>query len=249
MDSQAIYMKGRQERPMKKRVAAIACILFLLSAAGCAGKPAQSGTAQNGSGTIETDQLKPPVKGQTVAVMKTNYGDIKLKFFPNEAPKSVENFIGLAQKGYYNNLTFHRVMQEFMIQGGDPNGDGSGGQSLWGTEFEDEFSPNLHNYRGALCMANAGPNTNGSQFFIVQATQLSDEAVAYMEQNKFDGNVQKQYKKIGGTPWLDNAHTVFGEVFEGMDVVDKIAAVDVDAESKPLKDVTIQSIEIAAYEK
>lgn len=256
---------------MTRKITAILCALCLLSLAACgtgnqAGSPAtgnstaanssagntstgsasvKNQSSQNQSGIIETDQLQPPEKGQTIAVIKTSLGNIKVKFFPKEAPKAVENFIGLSNNGYYNNLTFHRVMKEFMIQGGDPNGDGTGGQSIWGKEFEDEFSPKLHNFRGALCMANAGPNTNGSQFFIVQATQIAPEGKPWMEQNGFDSKLIDQYMKLGGAPWLDNLHTVFGEVFEGMDVVDKIAGVDVDPESsKPLTPVTISGVEI-----
>ena len=136
-----------------------------------------------------------------VATFKTNQGDIKVKLFADIAPKTVENFTTHAKNGYYDNGIFHRVIRDFMIQGGDPEGTGMGGESIWGGSFEDEFSDKLLNVRGALSMANAGPNTNGSQFFIVQADE---------------------------TPWLNGKHTVFGQVIEGMDVVDKIAGVAVD---------------------
>jgi peptidyl-prolyl cis-trans isomerase B (cyclophilin B) len=203
-------------------------------------------TQPSENNSAEIDQLQPPGKGQTIAIMKTNFGDIKIKFFPKEAPKAVENFIGLSKKGYYNNLIFHRVIKDFMIQGGDPTGTGTGGQSIWGKEFEDEFSPDLHNFRGALSMANGGPNTNGSQFFIVQAPKVSDDLKQQMQQYNFPSELIDQYMKYGGTPWLDNMHTVFGQVFEGMDVVDKITTVEVDGPetNKPLKDVKILSVEI-----
>ena len=230
---------------MKRIIAILVSCIFLLSVTGC-GADNQS---KSENGAIETAQLKPPAKGQTIAVMKTDLGEIRIKFFSKEAPKAVENFIELSKKGYYDNLTFHRVMQDFMIQGGDPSGDGTGGQSFWGEEFEDEFSPELHNFRGALSMANSGPDTNGSQFFIVQATGADEELKLWMQQNGFSKKLIDQYVKQGGTPWLDNQHTVFGEVFEGMDVVDRIAAVEVDPESsKPLEDIKIQSIEITTYE-
>ena len=116
-------------------------------------------------------QLKKPEKGDTVAVMHTSMGDIKIKLFPDRTPKTCENFTTHAKNGYYNGLKFHRVIKDFMIQGGDPLGTGIGGESIWGGKFEDEFDPELHNLRGALSMANAGPNTNGSQFFIVQANE------------------------------------------------------------------------------
>ena len=106
------------------------------------------------------------------ATIKTNHGDIVIQLFPEQAPKTVENFITLAKQGYYDGVTFHRVIPEFMIQGGDPTGTGAGGQSSFGAPFEDEFSRELFNFNGALSMANAGPNTNGSQFFIVSATQV-----------------------------------------------------------------------------
>ena len=111
-------------------------------------------------------QLSTPQKGDTLAVMHTNMGDIKIKLFPEKAPKTVENFVTHSKNGYYNGLKFHRVINDFMIQGGDPRGNGTGGESIWGGSFPDEFDPELHNLRGALSMANSGPNTNGSQFLL-----------------------------------------------------------------------------------
>ena len=112
-------------------------------------------------------QLSKPEKGDIVAIMHTTMGDIKIKLFGDKTPKTFENFITHAKNGYYDGLIFHRVIKDFMIQGGDPMGTGIGGESIWGIKFEDEFTPELHNLRGALSMANSGPNTNGSQFFIV----------------------------------------------------------------------------------
>jgi peptidyl-prolyl cis-trans isomerase B (cyclophilin B) len=147
------------------------------------------------------------------ATMQTNHGAIELELHPDEAPRTVENFVKLANDGFYNGVIFHRVIPDFMIQGGDPTGTGSGGP---GYSFEDEF--NEHKVeRGALAMANAGPNTNGSQFFIV-----TTEAA----------------------PWLDGKHTVFGRVTNGMDVVDKISAVERDARDKPHEDVVIESVSV-----
>ena len=191
-------------------------------------------------------QLNALTTGDTVAVMKTNMGTVKIKLFPNEAPKTVENFVTHAKNGYYNNLIFHRVIKNFMIQGGDPTGTGMGGESIWGRKFADEFDLNLHNLRGALSMANAGPNTNGSQFFIVQSNTIPDGMAEQMEEmpKAFPADIVAAYKQLGGTPWLDFRHTVFGQVVEGMDVVDSIAAVEVGASDKPLKDVVIEEIEI-----
>ena len=153
------------------------------------------------------------VKGPK-AVIKTNHGDIKVQLFEKEAPMTVENFIRLAKKGYYDNTTFHRVISDFMIQGGDPKGDGTGGESIWGHPFEDEFSNKLFNLRGALSMANSGPNTNGSQFFIVQKDST----------------------------YLDGNYAAFGKVIHGMDVVDKIADVKVDDNDKPLSEQKMLSV-------
>jgi cyclophilin family peptidyl-prolyl cis-trans isomerase len=156
-------------------------------------------------------------KGQPVAVIDTDMGKIVVKLYPDKAPKACENFERLAGQGYYNGIIFHRVIDNFMIQGGDPTGTGRGGQSSWGHSFEDEFSPDLrHEKPGMVSMANAGPNTNGSQFFITLAP----------------------------TPWLDNRHTIFGEVIEGMDVVQAIGKVQTGAGDKPLKDVVMEKVSV-----
>jgi cyclophilin family peptidyl-prolyl cis-trans isomerase len=150
----------------------------------------------------------------STAVLHTNHGDITIELFDEEAPKTVENFTKLAGDNFYNGVIFHRVIKDFMVQGGDPTGTGRGGP---GYTFEDEF--NEHKIvRGALAMANAGPNTNGSQFFIV----TTDAA-----------------------PWLDGKHTVFGHVVDGMDVVDKIEASDTDAADRPTQDATIESVTLS----
>ena len=190
-------------------------------------------------------QLSTPQKGDTLAVMHTNMGDIKIKLFPEKAPKTVENFVTHSKNGYYNGLKFHRVINDFMIQGGDPRGNGTGGESIWGGSFSDEFDPELHNLRGALSMANSGPDTNGSQFFIVQAPSVDERFIPQMERlpDMFTDESIEDYKAVGGTPWLDFRHTVFGQVFEGMDVVDAIASVDRDSSDKPLEDIVINSVE------
>ncbi|MBS0935871.1 peptidylprolyl isomerase [Lactiplantibacillus plantarum] len=177
------------------------------------------------------------------ATIKTNFGDIKVQLFPKQAPKSVENFVGLAHKGYYDGIIFHRVIPDFMIQGGDPTGTGMGGESLWGKPFEDEFSQEVFNLRGALSMANAGPNTNGSQFFIVQKPQLDAGMSDQMKQAGYPEEIVTAYGN-GGTPWLDFRHTVFGAVSDGMDIVDKIAATETGMQDKPVKDVVIETITI-----
>jgi len=149
----------------------------------------------------------------TTLTLHTNEGAIDVELFDEDAPKTVDNFVRLSRDGFYDGLTFHRVIPDFMIQGGDPSGDGTGGP---GYEFEDE--PNEHRVvRGALAMANAGPDTNGSQFFVVTADEC---------------------------PWLDGKHTVFGRVTEGMDVVDRISAVDRDARDRPRDPVVVDRVEL-----
>ncbi len=154
----------------------------------------------------------------TVAVIKTNMGTIEVELFAKQTPKTVENFVGLAQQNYYDSIIFHRVIDQFMIQGGDPTGTGRGGLSFWGTKFEDEIVSELrHDGPGILSMANAGPNTNGSQFFIT----------------------------LVATPWLDGRHTVFGKVIGGMDVVFNIGKVPTSKPGdKPLNDVVMESVTI-----
>lgn len=176
--------------------------------------------------------------------METSMGAIKIKLFPEYAPKAVENFVKHSQDGYYDGLIFHRVIKDFMIQGGDPKGNGTGGESIWGTPFKDEFSNNLFNLRGALSMANAGANTNGSQFFIVQKTSLDPSMKEEMDKAGYPKEIIDAYDKNGGTPWLDHRHTVFGQVIEGMDIVDKIADTKVDAKDKPEQDVVIKGIKV-----
>ncbi|NLO09590.1 MAG: peptidylprolyl isomerase [Clostridiales bacterium] len=196
-------------------------------------------------------QFKEPKKGETVAEINIkDFGSIYVKFFKEEAPKAVENFITHSKNGYYDGLTFHRIIDDFMIQGGDPLGTGTGGESIWGDDFEDEFDVNLHPYRGALCMANSGPNTNGSQFFIVQSENTYDQNVLnqfeMMQNIKFNANAIRNYGQVGGTPWLFESHTVFGQVYDGYDVLDAVAGVDIiDVDNGiPAEPVIIESIRI-----
>ncbi len=234
-------------------------------------------------------QLETPDVGEEIAIMHTSMGDISMRFFPEAAPNTVENFITHAKDGYYDGLIFHRVIDDFMIQGGDPNGDGTGGESVSGEPFEDEFSNKLLNLRGSVAMANSGADTNGSQFFINQnktvdmsmyeksweatynalceykAQGTLDSTLEYYKNAAYTSfydtevvpdDVKKLYEKVGGNPSLDGAfnaadrgHTVFAQVIKGMDVVDKIAAVETSYNNKPNKDVVIESIEIVKYKK
>ena len=192
-------------------------------------------------------QMALPNSGDQIAIMHVkDYGDIKFKFFPEVAPKAVENFLTHAKEGYYNGLTFHRVINEFMIQGGDPKGDGTGGESIWGSGFGTELDYTLVPYRGSLCMAMSSlPNSIGSQFFITQAN-YSSSMYSYFK-SSFPVSLLNQYKEHGGYLSLYMQYTVFGQVYEGMDIVDKIAATETDSNDKPLTDVVIESIEVTNY--
>lgn len=192
-------------------------------------------------------QTSLPAAGETVAVLHTTLGDVAIRFFPEQAPKAVENFVTHAKNGYYNGIIFHRVIPDFMIQGGDPLGTGTGGESIWGRPFPDEFSREVFNLRGALSMANCGPNTNGSQFFIVQAKEL-DPRMLQQVREIYPEQAANDYAELGGTPWLDFRHTVFGQVYEGMDVVDAISAVPRNRNDKPLEDVVIRSVDVLSYQ-
>lgn len=191
---------------------------------------------------------KEPMKNDTIAVMETTMGTITIRLFPKAAPKAVENFIGHATSGYYEGIIFHRVMNDFMIQGGDPTGTGYHGESIWGEPFVDEFSPLALNFRGALSMANSGPNTNGSQFFIVQNPTLPEDYLNALKDAGMADSILNFYKEWGGYPSLDGVHTVFGAVIDGMDVVDAIAKVETDQNDKPLSDVKINKITVTKYE-
>lgn len=193
-------------------------------------------------------QLDKPSKGDMIATMTTNRGTVKIRLFPDKAPKTVENFVTHAKDGYYEGIIFHRVIKDFMIQGGDPTGTGMGGESIWGRSFEDEFSVDARNFYGALSMANSGPNTNGSQFFVVQAKDVPSNLISQMKQigaqGGFSDEVVSTYEQKGGTPWLDFHHTVFGMLTDGADVLDDIASVRTGMNDKPLHDVVIETIEI-----
>ena len=201
-------------------------------------------------------QFEAPKKGQQVAEINVeNYGTIKVMLFEEQAPKAVENFVTHAKEGYYDGLTFHRIIDNFMIQGGDPDGDGTGGESIWGEPFEDEFSDQLRNFTGALSMANSGADTNGSQFFIVNTDPFTGGSEELDYYNKtirptqghaaidYPAAQREKYIEAGGTPWLDNVHTVFGQVYEGLDVVTKIMSEASDSDEP----VVIKSITVSTY--
>ncbi len=193
---------------------------------GC--RDTNSSSNNNDQSIIKNESIVMNTQEQTqdsvsIAVIKTNMGTIEIELFAEQTPKTVENFVGLAKKGYYNGVIFHRVIDNFMIQGGDPTGTGRGGESIYGAKFDDEIVTTLkHDSSGILSMANAGPNTNGSQFFIT----------------------------LVPTPWLDGKHTVFGKVINGMDVVKAIGKVQTSKPGdKPLKDVKMEEVIIEKRKK
>lgn len=191
-------------------------------------------------------QLNEVNEKNPLVIVHTNLGDFTLELFPEVAPKTVENFVTHAKNGYYDGVIFHRVIEDFMIQGGDPTGTGMGGESIYGRTFEDEFSREAFNLYGTLSMANAGPNTNGSQFFIVTAKQVPAQMLKQLKDGGWPEEIVEEYAKVGGTPWLDHRHTVFGRVVEGMDVVLKIEGVERNAQDRPLEDVVIESMDVKA---
>jgi peptidyl-prolyl cis-trans isomerase B (cyclophilin B) len=193
---------------------------------------------------MEYPQLDLSAVTGSQATIKTNLGTIKVQLFKEQAPKTVDNFIQLAQKGYYDGVIFHRVIPDFMIQGGDPTGTGRGGESIYGKPFADEFSDELFNFTGALSMANAGPNTNGSQFFIVSNEHVPANMIEQMKMVGYPEEIINHYEQNGGTPWLDHRHTVFGQVIDGMDVVKKISMVKRDNMDKPKDDVVMEKVTI-----
>lgn len=208
---------------------------------------AQDNGGQAGQSQEELDYPQATTEVQEnerLVEMVTSMGKIKIKLFPDQAPKAVENFIKHSEDGYYDGVTFHRVINGFMIQGGDPEGTGMGGESIYGKPFENEISKQLFNIRGALSMARTQePDTNTSQFFIVQNKEVDPSLPEKMKKAGYPEKVIDMYKN-GGTPQLDGQYTVFGQVIEGMGVVDKIAAVPTDEQDKPEKDVVIEKINV-----
>lgn len=202
------------------------------------------------------EQMEQPKTGETIAIMHVKgFGDITFKFFEDKAPKAVENFLTHSKEGYYDGVKFHRVMEEFMIQGGDPEGNGTGGESIWGEGFEEEIDQGLFPYRGALCMASTGYGNSslGSQFFIVQANADETMANSLKTYGSYPDSLIAQYEKYGGYPSLYKQYTVFGQVVDGMDVVDEIAKVEkIQSTSRelstPVEDIIIETIEVKTQE-
>ena len=253
----------------------IAAIIAGTVFTGCQGTPtveegtysdtAVSAPAESTDGFFNFD---PPQVGEKIAVIKVkDYGEIKIKLFPEQAQKGVENFVGLAEMNYYDELIFHRIIENFMIQGGDPKGNGTGGNSIWGSDFDGGIPEGLYHFSGAVAYANSGStSTNGSQFYIVNTPEgyVSygagyDAAGNYVMINSFEEMekmtgktipeaVKQKYLEVGGTPFLDGGYTVFGQVFEGMDIVRALGSVETDDNDKPITQVLMESVEIVEYQ-
>lgn len=189
-------------------------------------------------------QMKTETNDVIATIKVKDKGDIKVKLFSKAAPKAVENFITHAKEGYYNGLTFHRVINDFMIQSGDPKGNSTGGESIWGEPFENECTLELVPYKGALCMANQGTdNSNTSQFFIVTANP-NEEIIKELTVNNYPASLVETYKLYGGAPWLYQSYTVFGQVIEGLEVAEEIQKVRTDSNDKPVENIIVESIEV-----
>ena len=259
------------------------CFAFLCAACSGSSKPPKKmGDLKVDESAYELPvgyQLELPEKGEEIAVITTNYGVMKLRFFEKAAPKAVYNFKQLAASGFYDGQVFYRVIDDFMIQTGSGTGTNAGGSSVWGEDFADEFAPNLLNLRGSVSMANAGPNTNGSQFFINQAgadifygwdeyyeaifgayyrgniTAANSRYGGWINTDELPDEAKALYEAYGGNPTLDGwyntagkGHTVFAQVFEGLEVLDAIASVATDGSDRPVQDVVMDSVVITIYE-
>lgn len=254
-----------------KNLAALAVSAVMLCACGGQTENTASDTEQTSAANTtvtnaEEDPLynfEMPEVGEKIAVITVkDFGEIKIKLFPEQAQKGVENFVGLAEMNYYDELIFHRIIPHFMNQGGDPTGTGTGGKSIWGDKFDGGIPEGLYHFSGAVAYANSGSTaTNGSQFYIVNTdpgefelggTYLEDGSIYKYQTFEEAGfthpkNVQEMYKEKGGTPFLDGSYTVFGQVFEGMDVVRAMGQVETDENDKPLTQVQMESVRIVEY--
>jgi len=241
-------------------LAAFCCITAASMLASC-GKDLNIG--DSGTSSVASDTAAPaadgsvmnftaPQKGDTIIEINfKDYGTVKFRLFPEYADKGVENFVELAKKGYYDGLTFHRIIKDFMIQGGDPLGTGTGGESTWGGKFDGGTDPHIIHAAGAVAYANSGSTaTDGSQFYIVTGTVYTEDQLGQMEGNgrTFSDEAKKIYSTAGGAPWLDGSYTVFGQVYEGLDVIFNIQNTATDAGDKPIEDVIMESVKVGTYD-
>lgn len=194
-----------------------------------------------------------PEKGEKIVIMKfKDYeGEVKIRLFPEYAELGVENFVGLAEQGYYDGLTFHRIVKDFMIQGGDPNGTGTGGESIWGDKFDGGTNENVIHAAGTLAYANSGSTaTNGSQFYIVTGETFTEDMFA----ENYPADAKEVYKSVGGSPWLDGSYTIFGQVYDGLDIIFSLQDTETyqanafsNEVSTPVKPVEIEYVKVGEY--
>ena len=210
-------------------------------------KDTKESTAKTTESSVDLNKLDLPQLNDKVTddeylvELVTTEGSVRIKLFPKQAPKAVENFVKHAKDGYYKDTPFHRVIKDFMIQGGDPEGDGTGGESIWKKGFKTEDSKQLYNIRGALSMARSeSRSSNGSQFFIVTNNEDQSDGLAIQY---YPEKIIEAYKK-GGAPSLDGEYTVFGQVIEGMDVVDKIAGGEVKDSGSGEKSTPVDPVKV-----
>ena len=196
---------------------------------------------------VDLYQLDMPKTGEEVCIMTTDAGVIKMRLFPDKAPMAVKNWIELSKQDFYNGRDFYRVIKGFVIQSGSIDGMSDENTTVYNSLFENEVNGELHNFNGALCLANGGPHTSGNQFYIVQCSEIRNEEA--LPQLSLPENVKLKYKEVGGIPELDGRYTVFGQVYEGLDIVEKIASQETNADDAPLNNpVKIQKIEFQKYE-
>ena len=238
---------------MQKLVAsAILLVLSFALLVGCGVSNAFTGIRRPSYESTEL-QFQTPSQGDTIAIFDTSAGEIRAVLYPDVAPMAVENFTQLAQQGYYNGTSFHRVLSGFVVQGGDATGTGTGGATIWNNNpYPKETSDKLHHYSGALCAAfSPDDSVSGmSQFYFVQSLPeaLNSDLKTQLEQSGTRTEVLEAYDAVGGLPYLDYTDTVFGQVYQGMNIVDKIAQAEVDESGKPTGDVIVNSITISTYQ-
>lgn len=234
---------------LKKALAAVLCGAMT---AACFTACGDDGSDKNGKYS-DIANFTAPEKGEQIIIMNIkDYGEVKIKLFPEYADKGVENFVEHAKEGYYDGLTFHRVISDFMIQGGDPLGNGTGGESIWGDKFEGGTDKHLIHAAGAVAYANSGStSTNGSQFYIVTGDVYDEDTLSQISAyygTSFNDEAKEIYTTVGGTPFLDGNYTVFGQVYEGLDVIFEIQNVQTDENDKPLEDVIMESVTVGEYD-
>ena len=229
---------------MKKRGIAILLLLvvLILSLASCGKKEEEPPQVRN-----PLPQLNSPSVGDTIVTITTNKGTIRAILFDKAAPQTVTNFVKLTDSGYYDGMIIHKAIADFVIQMGDPTAEGDGGDSFNGVGIPLEYNESLHNFTGAIGMASGTDGLSYSQFYIVAGSEVSDEYISAMQSAGYAANVIEAYKKLGGQPSLDYEYTIFGQVFEGLDIVQEIANSKTDKWNRPKKDITVSSVSISSY--